>query len=168
AHHHDEPQKASTLVKMVMMADILVTIMEGRMMPPQVVVPPLEPAPVITQNLAAVSAPPPAPEIKDEPAKEETTLAQAVADAAREEAPGPTDPGAPLGPTSAIWPTSFANPPGAPSVKPELVARSESIDPARVELENVEFERLATLGMSREIADGILAKLDESIADLPI
>lgn len=167
AHHHDDPKKASTLVKMVMMADILVSIMEARMVPPPVNVPPLDPAPVITQNLVAVSAPPAAPS-KEEPAKEEPTLAQAVAEAAREEAPGPTDPGAPLGPTSAIWPTSFANPPGAPSIKPSLVAGSPSIDPVRAELEKVEFERLAALGMSREIADGILAKLDESIPELPL
>jgi HD-like signal output (HDOD) protein len=163
AHHHDDPKKASTLVKMVMIADILVTIMEGRMAPPEVNVPPLDPAPTIAPNLTAVSAPPPAPLANEEP----TSLTQAVADAASEEAPGPTDPGAALGPTSAIWPTSFVNPPGAPSVKPELVENSEPIDPVRAARENVEFERLAELGMSREVAEGILVKLDESLGDLP-
>jgi HD-like signal output (HDOD) protein len=183
AHHHDDPEKASRLVKMVMMADVLVAILERRLAPQNAVAA----SPEASPSLAPVSVVPPPK--KDEP----ESLAQAVADAAHEAPPGPTDPGAQLGPTSAIWPTSFANPPGAPSERPKAVdpnhpaapqqdpgdgvataAATESrakrpplTNPALVALENADFERLETLGISREIADDLLIKLDESLSDLP-
>ncbi len=183
AHHHDDPEKASGLVKMVMMADVLVAILERRLAPQDA----LAASPEAAQSLAPVSAVPP-------PKKEEPeSLAQAVADAAHEAPPGPTDPGAQLGPTSAIWPTSFANPPGAPSERPKaadqnhqalpredpgdaittpLATESQAkrpplTNPALIALENADFERLETLGMAREIADNLLIKLDESLSDLP-
>jgi HD-like signal output (HDOD) protein len=186
SHHHDDPEKASPLVKMVMMADLLVAITERRLAPrdAQAIVEPVPSVPV-------VSAPPAA---KNE---EPESLAQAVADAAQEAPPGPTDPGAPLGPTSAIWPTSFANPPGAPSEKPKEMDKNHDAsslsglgaaimtavttppdgaskgrppltNPALVALENTDFEQLEKLGMSRDIAENVLIKLEESLGDLPL
>jgi hypothetical protein len=44
----------------------------------------------------------------------------------------------------------------------------EAPEPTREDREAADFDRLAALGMDRELADTILAKLDDAIADLPL
>jgi hypothetical protein len=56
------------------------------------------------------------------------------------------------------------SPPGANESR---ATRPPLTNPALIALENADFERLETLGMSREIADNVLIKLDESLSDLP-
>lgn len=193
AHHHDDPAKATNLVKMVMMADILVGILERR-----------QAADTVRANAAAsagegaaiaAGAAPPTSPATPAPATD------AVASAALDGTPGPTEPGAALGPTSAIWPTSLTDPPGAPdaksatwAVKSDVPAKqppsNSSVQPAAAaptdattsaaanaeappqpspeEREDADFARLEALGMPGELAATILTKLDEAIADLPV
>jgi HD-like signal output (HDOD) protein len=183
AHHHDDPAKATNLVKMVMMADLLVTIQDRR-----------QRAAVALSSAAAEAT------AAAEPASTSATLGtlSSATAAAADGAPGPTDPGAALGPTSAVWPTNLSDPPGAPGPKSATWAtkgeapanppssntlpnsamapteavispRSEGApEPTPEELEDADFDRLAALGMERELADTILAKLDDAIADLPL
>jgi hypothetical protein len=143
AHHHDDPEKASRLVKMVMMSDILVAIIERR------------------QMAAAAAKPAPA-----EPATDPATT---------DDAPSATDGDDALGPTSAVWPTSFTDPPGAPDPKSGTLVASRptaskpsSPVPPPVDLDAPDFAKLEALGMSREIAEMILTRLDESLIDLPL
>jgi HDOD domain len=172
ARHHDDPAKASNLVKMVMMADILVRMLERR-------------------QAAAVAAAPVLEEKTDAPAA-----------VASDDAPGPTDEGAALGPTSAIWPVNLNDPPGAPDPKsatwatredapakePPLsdpvrpaaapLAAAESgtsasseaaaCEPALEDEKAADFDRLAALGMARELAEAVLDKLADSTSEMPI
>jgi putative nucleotidyltransferase with HDIG domain len=147
AHHHDDPEKASRLVKMVMMSDILVAVIERR------------------QVAAAPAA------LTDETASEADPTEPATPDGT----PSATDADDALGPTSAVWPTSFTDPPGAPDRKSATWAVSQpsagqpsSPVPPPVDLDAPDFAKLEALGMSRELAEMILTKLDESLIDLPL
>jgi hypothetical protein len=165
AHHDDDPAKASHLVKMVMMCDILVAIIERRQGAAS--------ATALTEEAAAAVVPnPPAP------------AAPAASPATTDDALSATDPGAALGPTSAVWPTSFTDPPGAPDPKSgtwatpsQPTASTPSLPvpvplavpvPVPVDLDADDFAKLEALGMSRELAEMILTKLDESLIDLPL
>jgi HD-like signal output (HDOD) protein len=184
AHHHDDPAKASNLVKMVMMADILVGMFERRQM-----IAAADAAPAAAANDAAAAATPAtAPAATDSPSA-----------APPSDTPGPTEPGAALGPTSAVWPTNLADPPGAPdpksatwatkneapatptssnsSVRPTVASPvagtatggAEASPAASLEdREAADFARLEGFKMDRELAETILSKLDESVADLPL
>lgn len=187
AHHHDDPAKASNLVKMVMMADLLVSVLERR-----------QSAAALAAASASEAIVSPAGESS---ARAQETSAEAAATAtapssamdsqdesdASNGPPGPTDPGAALGPTSAIWPTNFNDPPGAPkpktatvtSIRPAVAppnAESATVatspaappEPTPQERDDADFARLEKLGMPGEMAATILSKLDEAILDLPI
>jgi HD-like signal output (HDOD) protein len=159
AHHDDDPAKASHLVKMVMMCDILVAIIERRQVAAS--------STALTEE-AAAAVNPPAP------------AAPAASPATTDDALSATDPGAALGPTSAVWPTSFTDPPGAPDRKsgtwatpsqPTASTPSVAVPvpvPVPVDLDADDFAKLGALGMSRELAEMILTKLDESLVDLPL
>jgi HD-like signal output (HDOD) protein len=179
ARHHDDPAKASNLVKMVMMADHLVGILERRQATAVAAAAQATAAETAAEAAAAASS----------SSSAETNLADAVAAAAAapEQEPGPTDPGAALGPTSAIWPTNFNDPPGAPDSKsatitsvrpvttspaavtaPSGTSASASAEPMPEDRDAADFAGLAALGMARELVETILTKLDESTGDLPI
>jgi HD-like signal output (HDOD) protein len=161
AHHHDDPEKASRLVKMVMMADILVEMLERR-----------------TASAANDTQAPDADEISALPPPKEPIVASlADFNGLADDTPGPTDPGAPLGPTSAIWPTSFVDPAGAPereSKAPDRVRTSDDwagkdgkIKKPLSEADEADLAKLAALEMDRDLAEAILSKLEESVGDLP-
>jgi HD-like signal output (HDOD) protein len=207
AHHHDDPAKASNLVKMVMMSDILVAILERRqaataaMATDDVNAAPAA-APSTSATAPSTAAVPP-PAGSSPPVDAKTLTATSEAPATTDDASSATDPGAALGPTSAIWPTSFTDPPGAPEPTsatwatdakdgkvPKLTVKTPSTpsavwpsaqeaapaaasaespsEPAAVDLDAADFAKLEGLGMSRELVDLVLTKLDEAIADLPI
>jgi HD-like signal output (HDOD) protein len=191
AHHHDDPANATNLVKMVMMADLLVTIQDGRQ---RAAVAASTAAKEATAANRASATPDPLASATDPAAADGAPGPAAAADGA----PGPTDPGAALGPTSAVWPTNLNDPPGAPepksatwATKADAVANPASSDsspkagaplpiavispgpggtpePTPEDREAAAFDQLAAMGMDRELADTILAKLDDAIADLPL
>jgi HD-like signal output (HDOD) protein len=186
AHHHDDPAKASRLVKMVMMADILVAMLERRQAFAQALAASPGETPV------AANAPSSSPEAP-------VTIGVDEDETANVDSPGPTDEGAELGPTSAVWPTSFIDPPGAPDPKSATWAKDgessgkptslvSSVQPAAalsiaaappaavtgaaletlIDVDGPDFERLAVLGLARDVAETILNKLDESSGDITI
>jgi HD-like signal output (HDOD) protein len=191
AHHHDDPAKATALVKMVMIADVLVDMVERRQVPEGGVA---SPALEVGHDAAA-------PSPHGTPEAPSSAVHSAASAIASDGEPGPTDPGAALGPTSAVWPTNLNDPPGAPdpksatwatkvdppaeasspkiSVRPELVAppgvtpppsaSSEArSEPNREDADVADFARLAALGMARDLAETILSKLEESTAEIPL
>jgi HD-like signal output (HDOD) protein len=191
AHHHDEPGKASNLVKMVMMADCLVAILLRRQ---------------AAAAVAAAVAAPPSDALASATTSPVASPSSSVAIdpaifTASDGTPGPTDPGAALGPASAVWPTNLNDPPGAPEPKSATWATKDNVpandrasntsirpvvtsphsvtlpadesaaapaEPTPEERDAADFARLAVLGMARELAETLLGKLDESTADLPI
>jgi HD-like signal output (HDOD) protein len=203
AHHHDDPAKASPLVKVVMMSDILVAMIERRQVAAATAAAredaataadAARPGASASSVLASASAAPLA-DTKSAPA---LTASPATTDSA----PSPTDPEAALGPTSGVWPTSFTDPPGARDPKsatwatvgkaakvaaktpstPSAVwpaaqdaaasqpaaTKPSSLGPKPVDLDAADFAQLEALGLSRELAQLILTKLDESLSDLPL
>ena len=178
ALHHDDPAKASGLVKMVMMSDIVVALIERR-------------------QVAAGSA-----TLREEAAKPPVPAAIPVSPATTDGTPSATDSDDALGPTSAVWPTSFTDPPGAPDsesatwaiegkgakVEAKVPSAPAAVWPAAheasasqptvstpsssgslpVDLDAADFAKLEALGMSRELAEMLLTKLDESLVDLPL
>jgi hypothetical protein len=66
---------------------------------------------------------------------------------------------------SAVW--SAASSPDTAGATPGADSM-ESPEPTLAELEQPDFERLEGLGMPGEMAETVLSKLDQSIADLPV
>ncbi|HMJ53536.1 MAG TPA: HDOD domain-containing protein [Polyangiaceae bacterium] len=196
AHHHDDPEKASRLVKMVMMADVLVAMLERRQAVASMAAAVATLAPSAAEGPTSADGATPASPPATLPSSTEAEMATAL-----DGAPGPTDAGAALGPTSAIWPTSLTDPSGAPeptsatwpkendapanrapssssalpvvaapvvATAPAAANTETSAEPTPEDRDAADFARLATLGMDRELADTILVKLDEAIADLPV